>query len=132
LSRLTPVGDTYFTWADGSGWDEEPPPDGDPLWEPDWPPGAEPEDALPDPLPGAGWDPFVVLVTPPEDADDDASLPEPAAEVPPPELREAQPASATSTTAVLAAVLTRSFIVLHLLADTAFGTWTRQPPRRFP
>lgn len=53
------------------------------------------------------------------DEGDDAEevpSPAPAAEVPdPPELREAHPASEANTTAVVATVFTRGFIVLHLL-----------------
>jgi hypothetical protein len=116
----------YFTWADGSveGVEEGAPE----LWV--CPPGWEPDpDCWPEGAPGLGCDPFCVLVVPLEGAD--VVLP-PAADVLPPELREAQPASATSTTAVLATVLTRSFIVLHLLAVTTSGTWTRPPSRRFP
>jgi hypothetical protein len=56
-----------------------------------------------------------------EDEGDDAEEvlvppPAPGAEVlDPPELREAHPASEASTTAVVATVFTRGFIVLHLL-----------------
>jgi hypothetical protein len=56
-----------------------------------------------------------------EDEGDDAEdvlvpPPAPGAEVSvPPELREAHPASEASTTAVVATVFTRGFIVLHLL-----------------
>src|SRR2546423_1956649 len=120
LARETPCGEVIFTWPGVLGAD-------------DWPLEGAPEEAL---LPGAeGCDPLDVLVLPweddevEEDVDDDdgddveVPLPEPAAEEPP-ELREAQPASAASTTAVLATVFTRGFIVLHLLARhwvPAFG-----------
>jgi len=56
-----------------------------------------------------------------EDEGDDAEEvlvppPAPGAEaLDPPELREAHPASEASTTAVVATVFTRGFIVLHLL-----------------
>jgi hypothetical protein len=69
-----------------------------------------------------------------DDADDDELV------LPPPapgalefsELREAHPASAASTTAVVATDFTRGFISLHLLADTVTGIWTQRLPRRFP
>jgi hypothetical protein len=52
-----------------------------------------------------------------DDAEEE-SFPAPAADVlDPPELREAHPASAANTTAVVATVFTRGFIVLHLLAE---------------
>jgi hypothetical protein len=82
-------------------------------------------------------DGFVAGLPPEEDEeeDDDAEevSPAPAAEVLlPPELREAHPAKAASTTAVVATVFTRDFIVLHLLAESVTGIWTQRSTQRFP
>jgi hypothetical protein len=69
-----------------------------------------------------------------EEVDDAEEVsPAPAAEVLlPPELREAHPAKAARTTAVVATVFTRDFIVLHLLAESVTGIWTQWSAWRFP
>jgi len=90
FSRETPWRATYFTVPGEEGLDVPVSPvlEGE---EPGVWPGDDAEDVLvPPPAPGA------------EALD-------------PPELREAHPASEASTTAVVATVFTRGFIVLHLL-----------------